>query len=64
MDWEVSHSFGQKVPPLYVEIKEVLQEYPDGQVFKVRASNNVRALMLSAYSYSYAVVRLVCTSRY
>ncbi len=38
MEWEEdedSHTFGQKVPPLYVEIKEVLQEYPDGQVFKV-----------------------------
>lgn len=38
MDWdeaEDSHDFGQRVPPLYVEIKEVLQEYPDGQVFKV-----------------------------
>lgn len=38
MEWEEtegSHSFGQKVPPLYVHIKEVLQEYPDGQIFKV-----------------------------
>ena len=35
MEWEDSYSFGQKVPPLYVDIKEVLQEYPDGQIFKV-----------------------------
>ena len=34
-DGEDSHSFGQRVPPLYVDIKEVLQEYPDGQIFKV-----------------------------
>jgi len=39
MDWEDSkdiHSFGQKVPPLFIEIKGVLQEYPDGQIFKVQ----------------------------
>ncbi len=35
VDWEDDHSFGQKSPPLYVQIKEVLHEYPDGQVFKV-----------------------------
>ena len=41
MDWKAdidSNDFGQRLPPLYVEIKEVLQEYPDGQVFKVRGS--------------------------
>ena len=39
MDWsEEENSFGQRLPPLYVEIKEVLKEYPDGQVFKVATS--------------------------
>jgi len=37
MDCEDTHSFGQKVPPLYIEIRDVLQEYPDGQIFKVLA---------------------------
>ena len=27
--------FGPKNPPLYVTIKDILQEYPDGQIFKV-----------------------------
>ncbi len=53
MDWEeteASHSFGQKVPPLYVEIKEVLQEYPDGQVFKVRIDRYIVAGKLRNFS--------------
>ena len=56
MDWEadIDHDFGQRLPPLYVEIKEVLQEYPDGQVFKVRgncssASLNGRATYTHEY---------------
>ena len=40
-DGEDSHSFGQRVPPLYVDIKEVLQEYPDGQIFKVESDTSV-----------------------
>jgi len=28
-------SFGQEEVPLTVEIKEILEEYPDGQIFKV-----------------------------
>jgi len=28
--------FGQESPPLTDEIKEILEEYPDGQIFKVR----------------------------
>ena len=27
--------FGQETPPLTDEIKEILEEYPDGQIFKV-----------------------------
>lgn len=38
-----SHEFNQDVPPLYVHIREVLQEYPDGQIFKVRLAYLVRA---------------------
>ena len=30
------YTFGIKPPPLYITIKEILQEYPDGQIFKVR----------------------------
>ena len=28
--------FGQEQVPLTDEIKEILEEYPDGQIFKVR----------------------------
>ena len=28
-------TFGQEEVPLTVEIKEILEEYPDGQIFKV-----------------------------
>ena len=28
--------FGQQQVPLTDEIKEILEEYPDGQIFKVR----------------------------
>ena len=45
MDWEDSHSFGQRVPPLYVDIKEILQEYPDGQIFKVESQASVNLHM-------------------
>ena len=31
--------FGQKRPPLYHLIKNILREYPSGQVFKVRSIN-------------------------
>jgi len=27
--------FGQESPPLTDEIREILEEYPDGQIFKV-----------------------------
>ena len=27
--------FGQKRPPLSVTIKQILERYPDGQIFKV-----------------------------
>lgn len=32
---EYDGSFGQEQVPLTDEIKEILQEYPDGQIFKV-----------------------------
>ena len=28
-------SFGQKRPPLFMMIKNILREYPSGQIFKV-----------------------------
>ena len=28
-------TFGQKLPPLYKEIEDILKEYPSGQIFKV-----------------------------
>ena len=37
--------FGQKRPPLYHLIKNILKEYPSGQVFKVRR-NIVRQMSL------------------
>ena len=27
--------FGYKLPPFYVTIREILDRYPDGQIFKV-----------------------------
>ena len=33
--------FGQKRPPLYHLIKNILREYPSGQVFKVRPNPNI-----------------------
>ena len=32
---EESESFGQTRPPLYLIIKDILRDYPSGQVFKV-----------------------------
>ena len=29
-------AFGQKRPPLSVTIKQILERYPDGQIFKVK----------------------------
>ena len=29
------HTFGQRQPPLYVTIQNILDKYPDGQIFKV-----------------------------
>lgn len=40
VDWDDGkdpHFFGQRIPPLYVQIKDILQEYPDGQIFKVQS---------------------------
>lgn len=31
----VGEIFGQKRPPLSVTIKQILERYPDGQIFKV-----------------------------
>lgn len=34
-------SFGQKRPPLYEMIRNILRDYPSGQIFKVRSSHNI-----------------------
>ncbi len=34
------HRFGQRRPPLSVTITGILEEYPDGQIFKVRIQNS------------------------
>ena len=34
-DEEMGESFGQRRPPLYEMIKNILREYPSGQIFKV-----------------------------
>lgn len=31
----VGEKFGQKRPPLSITIKQILDRYPDGQIFKV-----------------------------
>ena len=59
MDWEDSHSFGQRVPPLYVDIKEILQEYPDGQIFKVESQASVN---LYTYAWLDIVITMLLTS--
>ena len=35
MDHDKGDVFGQKRPPLSVTIKQILERYPDGQIFKV-----------------------------
>jgi len=35
-DEDDGYYFGQEQVPLTDEIKEILEEYPDGQIFKVR----------------------------
>ena len=32
---DMGESFGQRRPPLYEMIKNILREYPSGQIFKV-----------------------------
>ena len=34
-DTALGESFGQRRPPLYGMIKNILREYPSGQIFKV-----------------------------
>ena len=34
-DTALGESFGQRRPPLYEMIKNILREYPSGQIFKV-----------------------------
>ena len=36
--------FGQKTPPLDLIIRDILERYPDGQIFKVRNNGNVATL--------------------
>ena len=36
-------SFGLKRPPLYSTIKDILKEYPRGQIFKVSRQCSVKA---------------------
>lgn len=31
----IGKEFGQRQPPLAVDIKDILERYPDGQIFKV-----------------------------
>ena len=35
MKIDMGESFGQRRPPLYEMIKNILREYPSGQIFKV-----------------------------
>ena len=62
MDWEGSedsHSFGQKVPPLYIEIRDVLQEYPDGQIFKVQAVLTIKSINHKSIILCHVTLRYV-----
>ena len=36
--------FGQKNPPLSTAIKQILDRYPDGQIFKVNPQINIQLL--------------------
>ena len=38
--------FGQEQVPLTDEIREILEEYPDGQIFKVRKWTYVRTYII------------------
>ena len=56
----VGEEFGQRRPPLFVTIKQILDKYPDGQIFKVVkefitgamvANNGSQSIMQKMASY-------------
>ena len=66
MDWESSedsHSFGQRIPPLYVHIKEVLQESPDGQIFKVNCVIVANDYVIHICSLCYTILPAVIAAQ-
>ena len=52
-DEEDGYYFGQEQVPLTDEIKEILEEYPDGQIFKVCV--NIRIYL---YTCTYVVGKI------
>ena len=58
LDDEEGYYFGQEQVPLTDEIREILEEYPDGQIFKVRTyicSQN--SLVVWSYRHTYAELK-------
>ena len=47
---DMGESFGQRRPPLYEVIKNILREYPSGQIFKV---SPLESILMSQYRSIY-----------
>ena len=47
---DMGESFGQRRPPLYEMIKNILREYPSGQIFKV---SPLESILMSQYRSIY-----------
>lgn len=61
MSGSVGQQFGQRRPPLSVSIKQILDRYPDGQIFKVRylLANNRNMPMPAAWLSTCIIERAI-----
>ena len=55
-DTALGESFGQRRPPLYGMIKNILREYPSGQIFKV--SGTFESPSITDYNICMAFIEL------
>ena len=56
---DMGESFGQRRPPLYEMIKNILREYPSGQIFKVSPLDSI---LMSQYRSIYIHAQLSLNS--
>lgn len=52
----VGEKFGQKSPPLSIIIKQILERYPDGQIFKVSDLIAVGRSLLKTFTEMWRVL--------